>query len=83
MKLLIKETDYAVRALCYIAKDKDNIISARGLVRELKIPWPFIRGILQVLHKKGILVSFRGQGGGFKLAKRPENKFFVYFIKLF
>jgi Rrf2 family protein len=34
----------------------------------LKIPRPFLRKLLQRLNKKGIVKSYKGQGGGFTLA---------------
>jgi Rrf2 family protein len=79
MKLLSRNADYAVRALCYIAakngglKKHKQIVSVTELVKELKIPRPFLRKILQALDKKGILESRRGSGGGFKLAKKPNS----------
>lgn len=73
MSLITKDTDYAIRALCFIAKNKGEIVSVRGLVSELKIPGPFLRKILQKLNKKGVLKSYKGKGGGFMLADAPRN----------
>lgn len=83
MKLITRNTDYATRALCFIAKNKNKIISARDLVRELKIPRPFLRKILQILHKKGILKSFKGQSGGFILALPADRIFLVDLLQIF
>lgn len=73
MKLITRNTDYAVRALVFIAKSKGKIVPVVTLVKELKIPRAFLRKILQTLHKKGILKSSKGYGGGFSLAL-PANK---------
>ena len=73
MKLLTRDTDYALRALCYIGKQKKGLTCVTELVSALKIPRPFLRKILQVLNKKGLLVSYRGKGGGFALAKKPHQ----------
>ncbi len=73
MKLITRDTDYAVRALVFMARQKDGIVSVSKLVEELRIPRPFLRKILQVLNKKGILNSHKGAGGGFGLA-RPAKK---------
>lgn len=67
MKLVTRDTDYAVRALCYIAAKKSGLVSVTELVTELKIPRPFLRKILQVLGKSGIVRSTKGVGGGFEL----------------
>jgi Rrf2 family cysteine metabolism transcriptional repressor len=62
--------------LCFISGQKAKRVSASELVSDLKMPRPFLRKILQVLNKKGILRSSKGQGGGFLLAK-PANKIFL------
>ena len=72
MKLITRNTDYALRALCYISKNK-NIVTVNELVKKLKVPRSFMRKILQRLNKRRILVSFKGQGGGFKLRALPEK----------
>lgn len=72
MKLITRDTDYAIRAVCYIAKQKEKIVAIPELVATLGVPQPFLRKILQLLNKKGILQSQKGQGGGFSLA-RPLN----------
>jgi Rrf2 family protein len=73
MKLITRDTDYAVRALCYLAKHKNGILPVSELVNRLKIPRPFLRKILQVLHKQGILRAYKGRGGGF-LLEVPAGK---------
>ena len=71
MKLITRNTDYAVRALCCIAEQKQEVISADQLVKSLNMPRPFLRKILQTLNKKGLLDSSKGKGGGFTLAVPP------------
>ncbi|MBL7129936.1 MAG: Rrf2 family transcriptional regulator [Candidatus Omnitrophica bacterium] len=83
MKLITRDTDYAVRALCFIAKQKEDIVSVAELVEKLRIPRSFLRKILQILNKKRILKSHRGQGGGFVLAISPGKIFLVNLIKIF
>lgn len=82
IKLIKKDTDYAVKALLYIAKKSNGRISATELSRRLKIPYPFLRTILQILNSKGILVSFKGKGGGFALARSPEKIYLTELIKI-
>jgi len=71
VKLITRNTDYAVRALCCIAEQKQEVISADQLVKSLKMPRPFLRKILQTLNKEGLLNSSKGKGGGFALAVSP------------
>ena len=83
MKLITRDTDYAVRALCFIAGHKKEIISVSELVRKLKMPRAFLRKTLQVLNKKGLLKSYKGQGGGFALAFAPEIISLVDLVEIF
>ncbi|MFQ5952200.1 MAG: RrF2 family transcriptional regulator [Candidatus Omnitrophota bacterium] len=71
--MVTRDTDYAIRALCCIAQAKEKVVSARYLTKELKIPRPFLRKILQILNKKKILKSYKGLGGGFSLAENIKN----------
>jgi len=83
MKLITRDTDYALRAICFIANRAENVVSANELVGKLKVPRPFLRKLLQVLNKKRILSSYKGQGGGFLLAKPADRIFLVDIIKIF
>lgn len=83
MKLITRDTDYAVRALIYAARHKDKRICVREVVKELKIPRPFLRKIIQILNKNGIVLSCKGKGGGFSLVNKPDNIFLVDLIKIF
>lgn len=83
MKLITRDTDYAVRALCFIATHKKEVVSVSQLVKELKIPRPFLRKILQLLKKEGLLQSYKGQGGGFQLAIPPQKILLTDLIKTF
>ncbi|MDP2942104.1 MAG: Rrf2 family transcriptional regulator [Candidatus Omnitrophota bacterium] len=82
-KLVNRNTDYAVRALCLMAKEKERVIPVSELVKRLKIPRPFLRKILQVLNKERLLISQKGKGGGFKLALAPERIFLKDLIEVF
>lgn len=83
MKLITRDTDYAIRAICFIAKRREGLVSASELVRALRIPRPFLRKILQILNKKGILKSYKGKDGGFQLTVKPEKIFLLDLIKIF
>jgi len=83
MKLITRNTDYALRSVCFIARHRERTISAAELVRELKIPRPFLRKIMQLLTKKRILKSSKGVGGGFVLAVSAEKIFLTDLIRIF
>ena len=83
MKLITRETDYALRAICCIAERKGRVVSAAELAQEMKMPRPFLRRLLQALNSHGILKSTRGQGGGFVLAKPAKNIALLDLMKIF
>jgi Rrf2 family protein len=83
MKFITRNTDYAVRALCFIAQRQGELTSARELVKVLEIPHPFLRKILQTLNREGFLHSQKGKGGGFTLARAPERTFLLDLVETF
>jgi Rrf2 family protein len=82
MKLITRNTDYALRAICYIAKAK-QVVTVTKLVRTLGVPGPFLRKILQRLSKERILESFKGQGGGFSLRMVPDKIYLMEVMRVF
>ncbi len=73
MKLINRDTDYAVRALGFISQHKDKIVTVSDMVKALRMPRPFLRKILQALNRRKLLRSTKGRGGGFIL-ERPADK---------
>jgi len=71
--LVTRETDYAVRCVLYLAKDKDQVSSVTEVSRNMHIPKTFLAKIFQRLVRAGLVVSVRGMNGGFSLAKRPSE----------
>jgi len=83
MKLITRDTDYALRAVCFIVKNRRRVVSVPELAGELNIPRPFLRKILQVLNKKGIVRSSKGKGGGFTLGLPPEKIYLLDLLRIF
>ena len=83
MKLITRDTDYAVNALYSMSEDKNRIFTVTELVKKLGIPRAFLRRILQVLSKRGFVRSFKGSCGGFKLSKSPEKIFLSDIMEIF
>ena len=83
MKLITRDTDYAIRALCSMACSKKEMISADELVNKIKIPRPFLRKILQILNKNRIIKSYKGKGGGFVLQIDPKKITLIDLIEIF
>ena len=73
MKLITRDTDYAIRALTCIAGAKGASSSVSRLAKELDMPRPFLRKILQRLNKEGLVKSTKGKGGGFSIVVSPAK----------
>lgn len=73
MKLVTQDIHYAIKSLLYFAKDTARVISVNELVKKLNMRRAFLRRILQVLSKEGILRSLKGNGGGFILNIKPDK----------
>jgi Rrf2 family protein len=73
MKILTKNTDYAVRALVNLAKSGRKFVSARTIAQGEQIPIFFLRRILQELINNKVVVSKEGVDGGVKLNVQPKD----------
>jgi Rrf2 family protein len=82
VNLITKHTDYAVQAISIIAETEGRV-SVSELVKKLKLPYPFLRKILQALSSKGILLSYKGKDGGFELRRPVEKIFLGELIRIF
>jgi Rrf2 family protein len=59
--------------MVHLAGKTDQPVLSRDIARELSIPEHFLAKILQDLSKSRLLLSFKGRGGGFRLA-RPAGE---------
>jgi Rrf2 family protein len=65
--MLSKATEYAIRAMVYIAvKNRENQRPGyREIAREIEAPAHFTAKILQIMVRQSLLHSAKGRGGGF------------------
>jgi Rrf2 family protein len=70
--LFTKASEYALIAVIAISKQSGGS-DAVTLAAHLKLSHSFLAKVLQSLAKAGILASRKGAGGGFTLAKPPEE----------
>lgn len=81
--MLSKKAKYAIKALVYLAKRKDNTpVRISVLSKEEKIPRKFLEAILLELRKNGILASKMGTSGGYYLLKEPKDISLTTVIRL-
>ncbi len=83
MKLITREIDYAVRALIHLAANRNEMVTVPELVDELGITRPFLRKIMQLLAKAGVIESYKGNKGGFRLIKKPGDIYLIDLIEIF
>ena len=67
MKIITKDSDYAVRAIIYLDKNRGRFVSSSEISKKENIPLIFLRRILQKLIKGNIAESKEGVSGGVKL----------------
>lgn len=72
--MLSKQSKYGLRALIFLARQSHGrpVLISEIAQRE-KIPRKFLERILLDLKKRGVLQSRMGKGGGYKLARQPEQ----------
>jgi Rrf2 family transcriptional regulator, cysteine metabolism repressor len=69
-----QKTEYALRAMIELTlRGGQGLVSAREIAEAQHIPVRFLEQQLGALHKAGIVESFRGAGGGCRLARAPED----------
>lgn len=77
MLKISQKTEYAMRAMVELAirrgRDPKALVPARSLADAQHIPLRFLEQQLGTLHKAGLVESFRGAGGGCRLARDPSR----------
>ncbi len=72
--LYSKTCEHAIRALAYLASRPAGDLCLVGEIAEAEdLPRPFTSKILRDLVRAGLLTSSRGPGGGYALARDPED----------
>ncbi len=71
---LSKKGDYGLRAMLELAKHYSRgYTQIKDIARQEKIPVKFLEQILLTLKNTGFLTSKMGVGGGYRLAKPPQE----------
>jgi len=73
MKMSTKSR-YGVRAMFELARNYGSYpVSVKVIAKQQEISLPYLEQILNQLSKAGLVRSIKGPGGGFILAKKPED----------
>jgi Rrf2 family protein len=74
MYLISKKLDYALRALTYLASATGKkICLARDIAERQRVPMRFLQKIMKDLVDKRLVRSYQGPGGGYALARKPQD----------
>ena len=82
--MLSKRSKYAIKALLALADHpRHEPVRIVDLAREENIPPKFLELILLGLKNQGILQSRKGKGGGYLLARDPEDIYLGQIVRMF
>jgi FeS assembly SUF system regulator len=71
---LAKLTDYGLVLMTTMARhSRAQVHTARDLASVTRLPLPTVSKVLKQLLQSGLLVSHRGNNGGYSLAKEPSD----------
>ncbi|MDE0385541.1 MAG: SUF system Fe-S cluster assembly regulator [Defluviicoccus sp.] len=70
---LSRMADYAVVLMTQLARQPDALRTAGELAQSCGLPQPTVSKILKLLAHAELLVSYRGNKGGYLLARRAEG----------
>lgn len=68
-----KATDYALRAILYLATTPDGPVTAEQIAGVTGVPATYLAKVLHGLSRAKIVNSQRGVAGGFRLALDPDE----------
>ncbi|GMV94856.1 MAG: Rrf2 family transcriptional regulator [Candidatus Hydrogenedentes bacterium] len=71
--MLPKTSEYALRAVVWLAREPGRKASADLLAEHTKVPRRYLHKVLQDLVGGGLVWSQPGPGGGYALARQPED----------
>ena len=83
MKLMTKDTGYALRILVYMAQHKGGLFPVRRIARGVEVPHAFARRICQMMSKKKVISSQKGKGGGFMFSGNLGDVSVMDIIRIF
>ncbi len=70
---LTLHTDYALRALIYVAIADGKLITIRDIAESFDISKQHLMKVVNDLSRKGYLDTVRGRGGGIRLRRPPRD----------
>ena len=81
--MLSTTSQYALRALSYLAALSGEPVLGRDLADSVEIPANYLQKVLLTLRNAGLVTTARGSGGGYRLGKPPEQIHLMDVVELF
>jgi Rrf2 family protein len=80
---LTNRSEYALLALVYLARQKPSLhIGGAEIAKAQNIPPKFLQQILLILKRAHYIQSFKGQQGGYRLAKPARDISIAEIVRL-
>jgi FeS assembly SUF system regulator len=73
MLRISKLADYGTVIMNCLAKDAQSLLSANDIACRVHLALPTVSKILKILVSANLVMSVRGSGGGYRLARSPET----------
>jgi FeS assembly SUF system regulator len=73
MLRITKLTDYATVVLCTLAEAPARVHNAAELAERARLELPTVSKVLKPLAHAGLVTSFRGASGGYRLSRPPAQ----------
>jgi Rrf2 family protein len=81
--VLTKRAKYALKAALHLARrEAEGPVLISEIAAAERIPKKFLESILLTLKNRGILVSRKGRGGGYALARAPDLVTFGEIVRI-
>ena len=68
-----RKIEYALRAMIHMADRPAGLARGIEIARQEQIPKYFLEKVIRDLMRRGLVRARRGPGGGYQLARSPEN----------
>ena len=81
--MLSTTSQYALRALCHLARQSDGAVLGRDLAQSVEVPANYLSKVLLTLRNAGLVDTTRGSGGGYRLGKPADEIHLIDVVELF
>jgi Rrf2 family protein len=71
--MISQTTEYALRAVVYLAQHPDDSWTTKQIAAATRVPAGYLSKVLQGLSRAKLIASQRGRHGGFQLDRDPDE----------